>query len=99
MSTEKRRGRWPQTVEEAVTRILSQMSVANKEQVRATPKKDLTRFHHGWGTGIRNAFGLWAGNQALLDDCRRSHPDSASMVIIEAVWERLHQEEGTREGG
>ncbi|HNU50208.1 MAG TPA: hypothetical protein PKJ98_04735 [Verrucomicrobiota bacterium] len=98
MSTRKPQEPWPQTVEEAVTRIVSRLSPANKEQVRATPKRDLTRFHHGWGTGIRNEFGLWAGNQVLLDDCRRSHPDSASMVIIEAVWERLQREGGTREG-
>ncbi|GEM_PF-3358591 len=41
------------------------VSVANKERVRSTPRKDLTQLHHGWGTGIRNAFGLWAGNKAL----------------------------------
>jgi hypothetical protein len=62
--------------------------------VRGTPRGDLIRFHHGWGTGIRNAFGLWGGNRALLDSCGGGHPDDASMVIIEAVWKHLHETSG-----
>jgi uncharacterized protein DUF6794 len=52
--------------------------------------------------GIRNAFGLWQGNAALLKSCAEArygpgpdamfmHPDDASGVIIEAVWRRLQQ--------
>lgn len=64
--------------------------------VRSMPKDDLIEFHFGWGMGIRNAFGLWGGNEALLQSCAEArgypfiHPDDASMVIIEAVWERLN---------
>jgi hypothetical protein len=80
---------WPQTVDAAATRILATMKDADKQRVRATKKEDLIRFHHGWGTGIRNDFGLWAGNKDLMADCHAAHPDDASMVIIEAVWRRL----------
>lgn len=80
--------------------------VAMKMTVRSTPKDELILFHHGWGTGIRNAFGLWKGNAALMRSCAEArggrtgagtgaaflHPDSASMVIIEAVWLRLQTE-------
>jgi len=55
------------------------------------PEEQLIRFHHGWGTGIRNEFGLWKGNKELLADCHAEHPDDASMVIIQAVWERLQK--------
>lgn len=81
----------PKTVEEAVNRILAGMDDANKTRVRETPRDKLILFHHGWGTGIRNAFGLWSGNTALLESCGERHPDDASMVIIEAVWARLQQ--------
>ncbi|OLP20086.1 hypothetical protein BST81_02280 [Leptolyngbya sp. 'hensonii'] len=80
---------WPQTLEEAVESIMAELSQEDKITVRNTPREDLIRFHHGWGTGIRNSFGLWQGNQALLQACNSTFPDDASMVIIEAVWEQL----------
>lgn len=93
---------WPQTVDEAVERILRGMSAEDKERLRSTPKDDLILFHFGWGTGIRNEFGLWGGNEALMASCAEAkgygadpeflHPDDASGVIIEAVWQRLQEE-------
>lgn len=81
----------PKTVEEAVDHILAKMKDEDKSLVRRTPQTDLIRFHHGWGTGIRNSFGLWGRNPELLEACGGGHPDDASMVIIEAVWERLQK--------
>ena len=89
---EEEKKTWPKTVDEAVTRILSTMPEKDRKVVRETAKDDLIRFHHGWGTGIRNSFGLWRGNTALLEDTKEKHPDDASMVIIEAVWARLRNE-------
>jgi len=80
---------WPSTVNEAVTKILAGMSEADKFAVRAKKKDELIAYHHGWGTGIRNEFGLWSGNYSLLSDCHAANPDGASLVIIEAVWEKL----------
>lgn len=86
---------WPQTVDEAVERILQGMSDADKQLLRSTPKDDLIQFHFGWGMGIRNNFGLWGGNASLMRSCAAAsgqafmHPDDASMVIIEAVWRWL----------
>lgn len=89
---EEEKKTWPKTVDEAVTRILSTMPAEDRKTVRETPKDKLIMFHHGWGTGIRNSFGLWRGNEALMKDCKADHPDDASMVIIEAVWARLQKE-------
>ncbi len=82
---------WPKTVDAAVDNILATMDDKSKAQVRSTPRRNLARFHLGWGTGIRNEFGLWAGNTALLESCggKRIHPDDCSMIIIERVWDRL----------
>lgn len=74
---------------QAVELLIGKLSPEDRETVKNTPFDKLVRFHHGWGTGIRNAFGLWGGNAALLADCGCTHPDDASMVIIEAVWKRL----------
>ena len=91
---------WPQTVDEAVDLLVGALSEQDKQRIREMPKDDLIQFHFGWGMGIRNAFGLWGGNAALMRSCAEwrygagpdatfMHPDDASCVIIEAVWKRL----------
>ena len=82
----------PKTVSEAVDRLLSVISAEHKASIRGMRKKELIRFHHTWAAGIRNAYGLWDSNEALLSTLPSSkrHADAASMVIMEAVWERLH---------
>lgn len=44
---------------------------------------------YGLGVKIRNEYGLWDGNEALLNNCGTTHPDDASMVILERVWQVL----------
>jgi hypothetical protein len=82
---------WPRTVDEAVARILSTMSAEDQARVRSTPKDELIRYHMGWGTGIRNSFGLWKGNKELLNSCGYEgiHPDTCSDIIIHRVWAAL----------
>jgi hypothetical protein len=64
----------------------------SKELVRTTAKDQLIRFYDGWGRSIRNSFGLWRGNEKLLESCgrgKKTDPEACSMVIIEAVWTLL----------
>jgi hypothetical protein len=85
--------KWPTSVAETVRDIVQRLPEKDKELVRTTKKEDLIKFHHGWGTGIRNYYGLWRGNDKLiLSACGRPcHPDDASMLIIEAVWAALQK--------
>ncbi|QIL69367.1 hypothetical protein G7048_02600 [Diaphorobacter sp. HDW4B] len=85
--------RWPLTVTDAVKDIVGRMTPENKAIVKNTSKSDLIMFHHGWGTSIRNYYGLRRGNRKLVDSaCHKPcHPDDASMVIIEAVWTELQK--------
>jgi hypothetical protein len=64
----------PTTLDEAVAHLVSVLSEEDKATVRDTPEDDLIRFHHGWGTGIRNGFGLWGGNPELLASCGGGTP-------------------------
>ncbi|UCC22415.1 MAG: hypothetical protein JSW23_11660 [Planctomycetota bacterium] len=92
-------GQLPRTYEEAVAHLVRTMSEEDKRSVRTTARDDLIKFHFGWGTGIRNDFGLWGDNTKLLESCARKkkleqiHPDEASMLIIEGVWEALQTKE------
>lgn len=90
--TEVERAAWPKTLDQAVTRLIEGMNDADRKMLGETKKEDLILFHQGWGTGIRNEFGLWRGNTNLLADCQAEHPDDASMAIIKAVWERLQKQ-------
>lgn len=98
---------WPATVDEAVDRLVATLSDANKQAIREV--EGLFHLHFGLGMWIRNFFGLWGGNEALLRSCARRrggsddpniavviHPDSASTVILEALQERLLQEDAPR---
>jgi len=82
---------WPTDVQLVVSDIISSMSEADKEVVRNTKVDDLIRFHMGWGTAIRNRYGLWRGNAKLLVSAcgKPCHPDDASMIIIQSVWQEL----------
>ena len=93
---------WPSTVDAAVELLLQKLSGENRETLRAMPEEELITLHHRWGMGIRNSFGMWQGNTALLRSCaaaRRSgasgvsvlFPDEAAMVIIEAAWRRVRE--------
>ncbi len=85
---------WPKTVDEAAALIVRELDEPSKVTVRKTARKELIGFHMGWGMGIRNRFGLWRGNTALLESCKAPHPDSCSSVIIERVWELLQAADG-----
>jgi hypothetical protein len=85
----------PQTVREAVTELLKVMGDSNTDLIAGVGKDELSRFHHSWGRSIRNNFKLWGGNDELLRDTGKTHPDDASTVIMEAVWDALHVPEGT----
>jgi len=63
---------------------------ASKNKLCSMAKADLIMCHHGWGTAIRNEYGLWRGNTPLLKDTGSDDPDDASMVIMEVVWEKLN---------
>jgi hypothetical protein len=85
------RASWPKTVDEAVARVLTELTEIQKAEVRDTKEKDLISFHYSLGLMIRNEFGLWKGNKSLMADCQASDPDDASFVIVKAVWQKLQK--------
>ncbi|MES9902820.1 MAG: DUF6794 domain-containing protein [Sedimenticola sp.] len=79
----------PKTVNEAVERLVDILSTEEKLGFAATAKDDLINHHFGLGLSIRSGFGLHTGNPELLESCGVSHPDDASMVILEALWSQV----------
>jgi hypothetical protein len=93
---------WPETIGDAVDRIIDTMSENEKSSVRNTQCNELIKFHFSLGSIIRNEFGLNQGNDALMKACARSRqndferllflndPDEASGFIVEEIWKRLN---------
>src|SRR5262245_10190718 len=73
----------PTTLEGIVRDIIASLSAEDRMLVRLTRKEELIKFHHGWGTHIRNRYGLWRSNSELVHAACGGpcHPDDASMII------------------
>ena len=84
-------GKPPETIEEAAQHLFFILGGREKDAVAATPKDDLHLLNFGFGADIRNAFGLWRGNLALLTDASENgapmHPDDVSALILNRLWE------------
>ena len=81
---------WPSTVDEAVDILLTHLPADDVEWMRRNPKQSVTgQLYMGYGTGVRNHFGLWGGNHALLRSCGTKDPEGCSVVILEAMWDKV----------
>ena len=89
---------YPKTVDEAVNQLLKDLPIREKHEVANAPENNFINFHLGLGMEIRNNFGLWGDNEELMNSCREIsgdkdlHVDSASTVIIKALWEYLQKQ-------
>lgn len=92
----------PKSVDKAVNRLISELTLKDKSTISKMDKEDLSALPFTIGQYIREEFGLGRGNEELMESCRSVsgedalHEESASMVIIEALWERLRQTHGLR---
>jgi len=76
-------------MQEAVKVSVLTMTDKDREMLRNTAEEDLVLFHCNWAVNMRNEFGLWDGNDELIESCGASNADGASMAIIGAIWEAL----------
>ncbi len=87
----------PITISEAVNRLLSNLSIEVKHQIKNSTEEGLINFHFGIGMSIRNDFGFWEKESKLLENCKKIAGDSlidvdtASEMIIKTLWERLKE--------
>lgn len=93
---------WPQTINDAAERIIAIMNEHERTKVRAISEDKLKKLCFSLGVYVRHELGLFEGNDALIKACAISEhgdfesfhflndPDTASGVILEAIWNRLH---------
>ncbi len=81
----------PETFEDAVN-ILEDTLMPEMREIILTPGTDMSRFHHGWGTAIRNAW-LWDPKSFLAMDFRTrfgvGHADDMSAMLFDALQAKV----------
>lgn len=85
--------------------IFDQLDATSLEALRSTPVADLAQFHHTWGRGIRNHYGLWKDDHPLTTNWHKNedgrkiingvdhsddHPDAVSMQIMKRVHQKAN---------
>ena len=80
---------WPQDKLIAVALLLAAMTPDAKAAITRIKREDLFPDHTGMTDFVRQNFGLWNGNIALIKSCACSAPDGAAMAIIELAWKAL----------
>jgi hypothetical protein len=88
---------FPRTVDQAVTRLISDLSLRDKTKIAKLREEELVSLYFSLGEYIRNAFGLWSGNRELMESCRtlsgmtELQEDDASAFIVKEFLKRLHE--------
>lgn len=97
MNQRVRSGNKPKTVDQAVDRLVSELNLKDKAKIAKMDERDLSVLYLSIGEYIRENFGLGRGNEELMQSCLLTsggdhlHEESASMVIIEALWRKLRE--------
>ena len=85
----------PQTVEEAVDRLINELPLKDKTLMAKMKERELPKLHHDLGMDMQKNFKLWSGNVALLSSCESvaGRDDvikkGAAAVIIKELWKKL----------
>ncbi|BBB68136.1 hypothetical protein UNDYM_3883 [Undibacterium sp. YM2] len=86
---------WPASCGQAVSQFLAKLDNNSKQALRKTKYAELKDHAVLWGMLVRNRFGLWRGNSALIASCvamrpgSSAYPEDISWVIVEEGWKRL----------
>ena len=93
---------FPRSISEAVSRLLTDMSLKDRATMANMTEDELTNLNFTLGSYIRNAFGIWSGNEKLLEACRTASGDptlprkEAATVIIGELWKELRRTHNLR---
>jgi hypothetical protein len=87
----------PQTVDEAVTDIITGMDLRDRSMLASLSEEDIIPLQLTLGLYIDQQLQVWSINESLKESCIRAcreeglDESNPSMVIIKKVWERLKE--------
>lgn len=83
---------FPKTLDAAVRTLRGLLASDELAKITLLREDELVTLHFGLGQLVRNYFGLWEGNQELLNSTGAEDADGASEVIIRELWLELRGE-------
>jgi hypothetical protein len=96
-STKEKATQFPRTVQEAVDRLLNELSFKDKTTIANMAEVELSVLDSTLGEYIRNEFNLWAENHPLFGSCcflaKKDHlsEDEAAFLIMTELWKKLRK--------
>jgi hypothetical protein len=87
----------PQTVQEAIERLISDLPLKEKTTIANMAEVDLIKLNANLARYILDKFGLWSGNERLVESClaKSDYPlqneDDAAAVIVKELWQNLKE--------
>jgi hypothetical protein len=85
----------PQTVQEVIAKLISELTLKDKTTIANMNEAELMRLDSHLGRHILERFGLWSGNDKLVESCLAiadrplQNEDDAVNVIIKKLWQEL----------
>ena len=86
---------YPESLREAVLRLVLELEAEDLGQLSEIDENAKVSLHFGLGMWIRNNFGLWSEESALMKELQCLHADDASSRIIDALLSHLGREPDT----
>jgi hypothetical protein len=92
-STEKQ----PETVQEAIEILISNLALKEKTTIANMSEEELIKLNANLGRYIIDKFGLWSGNEKLVESCLEladyplHNEDDAAAIIVRELWLKLRQ--------
>jgi hypothetical protein len=93
---------WPKTIDEAVGKLIEGLPLRDKTRIANLREMELTSLAFPIGLIIKNEFGLWEGNQELMESCQllsgieNLHADDATAIITKELWKKLRETHSLR---
>lgn len=87
----------PKTVQEAVEILVSELPLKEKITIANMVEEELIMLNANLGRFILDNFGLWSGNEKLVESCLAEakyslhDEDDAVAVIVKELWQKLRQ--------
>jgi hypothetical protein len=87
----------PQTVEQAVNRLISSISLKDRTMIAYMKEEELISIYPSLGGYIRDRYGLSTRNKELMESCRvtskvkQLENKAAFEIIIHELWEKLQK--------
>jgi hypothetical protein len=87
----------PQNLGDCFVQLDTMLKYKDRAEMKAKPADEMAIYHHGFGTFLRNNWGLWGGSRLQLYFFERGvyHPDDMSGIILSHYHDWLNGKRDT----